>query len=66
MVLLGGQGVIVVALSLGFFGRTSGVGSVYRGEGRTDHVLPNVVQSTRFIWIISGSWSSWAPWLARL
>jgi len=55
MVLLGGQGVIVVALSLGFFGRSGGVGSVYSSEGRTDHVLPNVVQSTRFIWVISGA-----------
>lgn len=55
LVFVGGQGVIVVALSLGFFGRTGGAGSVYQAEAHNDHVLPNVINTARFIWAISGS-----------
>ncbi|MCI9628383.1 MAG: TrkH family potassium uptake protein [Eggerthellaceae bacterium] len=48
MHLLGGLGLIVVALSLGIFGKRSGA-SLYRSEGRSEHVVPNVVHTTRFI-----------------
>ncbi|MCD8316213.1 MAG: TrkH family potassium uptake protein [Eggerthellaceae bacterium] len=47
MHLIGGLGLIVVALSLGLFGR--GSASLYSSEGRSEHVLPNVVQTTQFI-----------------
>ena len=48
MHLLGGLGLIVVAISLGIFGKRSGA-SLYTSEGRSEHVAPNVVQTTRFI-----------------
>lgn len=47
MHLIGGLGLIVVALSFGLFGR--GAGSLYASEGRSEHVVPNVVQTARLI-----------------
>lgn len=44
----GGLGLVVVALSLGLMGRVTD-SSLYSSEGRSEHVLPNVVQTTRFI-----------------
>lgn len=47
MHLIGGLGLIVVALSLGLFGKaTSGL---YSSEGRSEHVLPNIVNTVRLI-----------------
>lgn len=46
--LLGGLGLIVVALSFGLFGKRAGA-SLYSSEGRNEHVVPNVVQTTQFI-----------------
>lgn len=46
--LVGGLGLIVVALSLGLFGR-GGASSLYNSEARSEHVVPNVVQTTQFI-----------------
>ena len=48
MHLLGGLGLIVVALSFGLFGKRAGA-SLYMSEGRSEHVVPNVVQTTQFI-----------------
>lgn len=45
----GGLGLIVIALSFGVFGASSGSTSLYESEGRSEHVLPNVVQTARFI-----------------
>ncbi len=45
---LGGLGLIVVALSFGLFGRGGGA-SLFSSEGRSEHVVPNVVQTTQFI-----------------
>ena len=42
------MGLIVVALSFGLFGKRVGA-SLYASEGRSEHVVPNVVQTTRFI-----------------
>jgi trk system potassium uptake protein TrkH len=47
MHMLGGLGLIVVALSFGLFGR--GGASLFSSEGRSEHVVPNVVQTTQFI-----------------
>ena len=44
----GGLGLIVVALSLGLFGR-SATTTLFTSEGRSEHVLPNVVNATRYI-----------------
>ena len=48
MHLVGGLGLIVVALSLGIFGKRSG-SSLYTAEGRSEHVVPNVVLTTQLI-----------------
>ncbi len=44
---LGGLGLIVVALSLGILGK--GTSGLYTSEGRSEHVLPNIVNTTRLI-----------------
>ncbi|MCD8199443.1 MAG: hypothetical protein LUD25_00525 [Coriobacteriaceae bacterium] len=49
MGLMGGIGVIVIALALGLFGSGAAVASLYQAEGRSDHVMPEVKQSARFI-----------------
>ena len=49
---LGGQGIVVFALSFlvrGF----SGAFKMYVGEARDERVLPNVIHTARFIWILS-------------
>ena len=48
MILLGGLGLVVVALSFGLFGKRSGA-SLFVSEGRSEHVVPNVVQTAQFI-----------------
>lgn len=48
MHLLGGLGLIVVALSLGIFGKRAG-SSLFTSEARSEHVVPNVIQTTQFI-----------------
>ena len=48
MHLLGGLGLIVVALSLGVFGKRAGA-TLYTSEGRSEHVVPNVIHTTTFI-----------------
>lgn len=49
---IGGLGLIVVALSFGLFGKRTGA-SLYASEGRSEHVVPNVVQTARFIGRVS-------------
>jgi len=48
---VGGLGLVVVLLSLGVGGRSSS--TMYSREGRSEHVLPNIVQTTRLILRIS-------------
>ena len=48
MHLIGGLGLIVVALSLGIFGKQTS-SALYESEARSEHVVPNVVQTTKFI-----------------
>ncbi len=49
---LGGQGIIVVALS---FLVKSGAGAfrLYVGEARDEKILPNVIETAKFIWFVS-------------
>lgn len=64
---LGGQGLAIVALSL--FTSGSGITGLYVGEGREDRIMPNVVRTARFIWLVSlvyGVLGSLALWLALL
>lgn len=49
---LGGLGIVVIALS--FFVRGfSGALKMYVGEARDEKILPNVVHTSRFIWLVS-------------
>jgi len=49
---LGGQGVVIIALS--FFVRGfSGAFKMYVGEARDERILPNVIHTSRFIWLVS-------------
>ena len=47
MHLIGGLGLVVVGLTFGLFGKEGA--SLFSSEGRSEHVVPNVVQTTRFI-----------------
>ena len=49
---IGGQGMVIIALSF-FIRGTSGALKMYVGEGREEKILPNVVNTSRFIWLIS-------------
>jgi trk system potassium uptake protein TrkH len=48
---LGGQGVIVIALSLGIFTQVGS--SFYSAEGRNEYVMPNIKKTAQFIWQFS-------------
>jgi len=49
---IGGQGIVVVALSL-FVRGASGAFKMYVGEARDERIFPNVVSTARFIWLVS-------------
>jgi trk system potassium uptake protein TrkH len=51
MQFLGGQGLVLVALSL--FGGAGGLAGLYVGEGREDRILPNVRRTAKFIWRVA-------------
>jgi len=48
---IGGQGIIVVVLT--FLLRASGAFTMYVGEAREEKILPNVISTARFIWLVS-------------
>ena len=52
MMFIGGQGIVVIALTFLFKG-TSGAFSMYVGEAREEKILPNIVATARFIWLVS-------------
>ena len=49
---IGGQGIVVLALSFLVKG-TSGAYKMYVGEGKDERLMPNVVSTARYIWLIS-------------
>jgi len=49
---IGGQGIVIVALSL-FVKGASGAFKMYVGEARDEKILPNVIHTSRFIWLVS-------------
>lgn len=49
---IGGQGIVVIALTFLFRG-TAGAFRIYVGEARDEKILPNVVETARFIWLVS-------------
>ena len=50
--LIGGQGIVVAALSLAV-GLRGDAFSLYLAEGRDERILPNVIYTTRFIWFVT-------------
>ena len=52
MMYIGGQGIMIVALTLLVRGAGSAL-PIYVGEAREEKILPNVVQTARFIWLVS-------------
>ncbi len=49
---VGGQGIVVIALTFLFKG-TAGAFRIYTGEARDEKILPNVIHTARFIWLVS-------------
>lgn len=49
---IGGQGIVVIALTFLFKG-TAGAFRMYAGEARDEKILPNVIETARFIWLVS-------------
>jgi trk system potassium uptake protein TrkH len=49
---IGGQGIVVVALSF-FVKGYSGSFKMYVGEARDERIMPNVIHSSQFIWLVS-------------
>ncbi|MFA4842855.1 MAG: potassium transporter TrkG, partial [Candidatus Omnitrophota bacterium] len=49
---IGGQGIVIVALSF-FVKGASGAFKMYVGEARDERILPNVIDTARFIWLVS-------------
>ncbi|MFH1189857.1 MAG: TrkH family potassium uptake protein [Candidatus Omnitrophota bacterium] len=49
---VGGQGIVVIALTFLFRG-TAGAFRIYVGEARDERILPNVIHTARFIWLVS-------------
>jgi trk system potassium uptake protein TrkH len=49
---IGGQGIVIVALAL-FVKGFSGAFKMYVGEARDERILPNVINTSRFIWLVS-------------
>ena len=52
MQFLGGQGLVLVALSM-FGGGSGGLTGLYLGEGREEKILPNVRRTAQFIWFVA-------------
>ncbi len=49
---IGGQGIAIIALSF-FVKGSSGAFKLYMGEARDEKILPNVINTGRFIWLVS-------------
>ncbi|MDI6605928.1 MAG: potassium transporter TrkG [Candidatus Omnitrophota bacterium] len=49
---IGGQGIVIIALSF-FIKGFSGAFKMYVGEARDERILPNIIQTSRFIWFVS-------------
>lgn len=52
----GGQGIVIVVLTV-FASAAARVGTLYVGEGRDERVVPNVVRTARFIYLIASAWA---------
>lgn len=54
MSLMGCVGVIVIALALGIFGTSAAAATLYKAEGRSGQVMPEIKQTSRFILALTG------------
>ena len=64
----GGQGIVIVLLTMA---ASSGgdVSTLYFGEGRDERIVPNVVATARFIYLVAGTWlvaGTAALWIASM
>jgi trk system potassium uptake protein len=55
MHLIGGQGIVVAALSF-TLGLKGGSVSLYMAEGRDERILPNIMHTVRFIWVVTAAY----------
>lgn len=51
----GGQGIIIVVLTV-FSSGAGQIGTLFVGEGRDERVVPNVIRTARFIYLIATAW----------
>lgn len=51
----GGQGIVIVVLSLFAAGGTR-IGALYAGEGREERILPSFIRTARFIFRVAGTY----------
>ncbi len=66
---IGGQGIVVAALTLFTRGMLPGAYTMYESEAREERILPNVIQTARFIWTVSFTYmivGSSALWLVGI
>lgn len=49
---IGGQGIAIIAISF-LMGGGSGALNMYIGEAREEKLMPNIIHTSRFIWLIS-------------
>ncbi len=56
--LIGGQGIIVAALTVAMGVRGGGAISLYIAEGRDERIMPNVIHTARFIWFVTAVYVS--------
>ncbi len=49
---IGGQGIVIIALSLFVKGFTGGL-TMYVGEARDEKIMPNIAHTSQFIWLVS-------------
>lgn len=56
--LIGGQGIVVAAVSLAIGVRRGGAVSLYLAEAREERIMPNVLHTARFIWLVTAVYVS--------
>lgn len=64
----GGQGIVIVVLTM-LASSGARVGMLYLGEGRDERIVPNIVRTARFIFLVAGGYlvaGTTALWLTGL
>lgn len=55
MLIIGAQGIVLVALGLGTISRFSGVGLLFEAEGHSADIMPRMASASRFIMLFMGA-----------